>query len=148
MSVTGTAAAFLGAGILTTLSKVTVIRLRGSFLAYLSTVTAALDGFAGAMGIGLVTASAFDAGIGSVPTPITEADWDGWMYHKFFACRGAAAGSLVASPGAIAFRDDVDSKAMRKFDEDMRIYCSVELVEVGDSVINFDFDSRVLVKLG
>ena len=145
--ITGSAAAFLGQALTPTSGKITLIRTRGSFLAFLSTVTADLDGFEGAVAIGVASLAAVTAGIASVPTPVAESGWDGWLWHQFFSCRGATAGSLVAVPGALSFRSEIDSKAMRKLDDDDALFAVVEVTEVGNSVIQVALDTRMLFKL-
>ena len=72
-----------GIGLVTD-AEVTIVRIRGSFMVFLESFTAANDGFTGAIGIGIVNSQAFAAGIVSMPTPITESDWGGWMWHQFF----------------------------------------------------------------
>ena len=107
------------------------------------------------MGIGIATLAAVTAGVASVPTPITEAGWDGWLWHMFFQCRaagiidGSAMGDTDAvNPTAAAVRFEIDSKAMRKFeDTDLAIYAALEVSEVGTSTMVWSFDSRALFKL-
>ena len=144
--VTVSSAAFLGAGIvLTSLSDVTLVRLRGYFEALLESGAAAGDGFFGAIGIGIVETAAFTAGIVSVPTPLTEDDAELWLYHRFFGVHvNSAAG--VNDPGA-HIRFEVDSKAMRKFSDDQTMYAAVEVIEIGTAALDMFFDSRVLLKL-
>ena len=84
--VTATGSAFIGATITPTVGEVTVVRTRGQFVAALTVATGLGDGFTGAVGIGIATLAAVTAGIASVPTPVTEMDWDGWVWHRFFQC--------------------------------------------------------------
>ncbi len=77
----GTTAVQLGAtAFTTTLGTTTLARVHGQLLVYLATATSINDGFTGAIGFGKVQDEAFQAGVGSVPDPITEVDWDGWFY--------------------------------------------------------------------
>ena len=134
----------------------TLVRTRGEFTAYLKTVAAGGDGFHGAFGIGVATGAAFTAGVASLPTPLTEETWDGWLYHRYF---GIFAGGPVAAataqqqldavaPTSGALRIEVDSKAMRKLQVDMTIFAVIEVVELGAaSQMEFSFNSRMLVKL-
>ena len=102
-------------------------------------------GFAGAVGIGLVTDQAFAAGVASVPTPVTESAWDGWIYHRFFDTRAA---STATDTFAGSFeRWEMDSKAMRKWDEDMTLFAVTEVVEAGVCTLRVRADSRLLVML-
>ena len=80
-------------------------------LAFLTAATSIADGFHGAFGVGLVTSAAAAAGVGSIPTPVTEQGWDGWILHQYFHVhRGAAA----FGDNAGVARFILDSKAMRK----------------------------------
>ena len=62
----------------------TVIRIRGELNVYLTSSGALGNGFVGAFGIGKATDAAILSGIASVPTPLTEDSWDGWLYHRYF----------------------------------------------------------------
>ena len=89
----------------------TIVRTRGMFTIALSTYVADLE-IVGAIGMGVVTAEAFLAGVASVPEPYTDADWGGWFMWRSFAHRYEVKGgesSLLAS-----WSIEVDSKAMRK----------------------------------
>ncbi len=80
----------------------TLVRLRGRFHAYLSTASGAQTGFTGAFGIAVVTAAAAAAGAASVPTPITEQDWDGWLYWQsigIFSAIGPLTGAATELAG-------------------------------------------------
>ena len=61
----------------------TLIRIRGRIQALLLTAAAAGDGFTYAFGLALVENTAFTAGATSLPGPISEADWDGWIWHLY-----------------------------------------------------------------
>ena len=76
--------AFLGSGVTPVVSGLTLVRTRGQLFATLAVSSAAGDGYTGVWGIGKVTAAAFAAGLTAIPTPITEADWDGWLYWSTF----------------------------------------------------------------
>jgi len=124
----------------------TVIRVRGSLQAFLTSVTAAGDGYHVAVGIGVFTSEAFAAGIASLPSPISDMDWNGWLYHRFYDLHGAAAGSPEADVST-SIQFEVDSKAMRKVNDGVTIGCLVQGVELGDSVMGVYFQSRLLMKL-
>lgn len=154
-NVSGSGPVIAGVGAAAGLDGLTVVRLRGSMLVYLSSATTAFDGYTGAFGIGKVTSPAFTAGIASVPTPLTEEDWDGWVYHRYFNVR--ASGPIVAAavslqtdgvdPTVAAFRWDIDSKAMRKFDITETMFAAIEVTITGTAVLRWSFNSRMLVKL-
>ena len=154
-TVTSSSIQIIGSGIATVAGKVTIIRIRGEFSMALAAATAGANGFACAFGIGIVTAPAFAIGATAVPGPLDEADWDGWMYHRFFAllANEALTGGIstdLSNVGAqvASIRVEVDSKAMRKLDEEERLAAIIQTTEIGTATANFMFDSRVLAKLG
>ena len=146
-SFTATSAALLGSGV-TFGSSGTVVRQRGALSAFLDSYTNAGDGFHCAVGIGIVSSAAFTAGIASVPTPITEAAWDGWMYHRFFDLHGSEAAGSTAIGGIESVDFEVDTKAMRKVSDEMTVFAALEVVELGTASLGVYFDSRMLLKLG
>ena len=112
----------------------------------LITATGSLDGFRGAFGVGMASLPAFNAGIASVPTPITEESDENWLYHRYFTC--IANISTEADFGlSAAIRVEVDGKAMRKFGQDLVFYAAVDAIEVGAAVMDVSFNSRLLFKL-
>ena len=141
-------------GSLLTLDGLTQVRLRGYFLAYLTSATAANDGYGCAFGIGYVTENAFDAGASAVPSPDGDANWDGWLYHQFFGIRapapiasGAAADTDLVAPVTSAIRFEIDSKAMRKTKAGDVLFGALRAVEVGTAVLRWEVNTRVLDKL-
>jgi len=150
-------AAVLATGTAVVLNEgITMVRTRGELNVFLSIATGQGDGFHGAFGIAVASSPAVTAGVGSVPTPITEENWDGWLYHRYF---GLFAGGPLATATAAdqqsqvnattaALRVEVDSKAMRKLSVDMTIYAAIEVIELGAaSSMEWGFNSRILVKL-
>ena len=137
-----------------TVDSLTLIRTRGFLHMWLETAVAAGDGFYGAFGIAKATSAAVLAGAASVPTPITEEAWDGWLYHQYFGIHAAgpiavatAAQEALQNAGVTAaFRNEVDSKAMRKQDVNEAIYAAVEVVMVGTAAMRWQFNCRLLVK--
>jgi len=154
-ALSGSVIVIMGSGVVLTTNKVTIVRTRGEFVGALTSAVAAQNGFIGAIGVGLVTTAAFSIGITAIPGPIDEAGWDGWLYHRFFSIMaaapidgGAAADGDLIHPTTAALRVEVDSKAMRKFDEDMTLMAAAQVVEIGTATAQLSFNSRVLVKLG
>jgi len=102
-----------------------------------------------AVGMGIVTGEAFAAGVASVPSPIGDLDWDGWMYHQFFDVRSVtntladgvnAVGASVMLP--------IDVKSQRILRSDDRLMAVVEgEVEVGAATVRLDADTRILFLL-
>ena len=130
-------------------------RIRGQFMAHLLTSGAVNNGYHGAFGIAVATSAAVTAGVASLPTPITEEAWDGWLYHHYFqihssgAITAAGAATQIVGPDSIAaaVRVEVDSKVMRKLEIDQTIYCAVEVSEVGTATMEWFFNSRALLLL-
>ena len=148
-NLTSSTAVLWSAGVvLTNEPQVTIVRVRGIITATLETVGAIGDGFFGAHGIGIATTAAFTAGIASLPTPLTEEDWDGWLWHTYFDIRAVTAtiGDGVNAVGAVD-RTIIDSKAMRIWTEDMTLFGVTEVTESGTSNVEVQGQSRVLVKL-
>ena len=133
----------------------TLIRTRGELLIYLKNSSSIGDGFHGAFGIAKATSAAVLAGVASVPTPITEEAWDGWLYHRYFSIIGAdPIATSTASTEALqnlattgAVRIEIDSKAMRKFDVNEAFYGCIEVIEHGAGAMEWLFNCRMLFKL-
>ena len=143
-SFSATGSAILGLGVQTGQAN-TITRTRGYLQALIASAGSVGDGFTGAFGIGLVSLPAFTAGIVSMPTPVTEVDWDGWLWHQFFSVH-----TLNSTPfgDSASYETDVDSKAMRKFTDEIVMFAAVEVTEIGVATLDVFFDSRVLLKMG
>ena len=124
----------------------TLVRTRGRFDFSLSSYTSAGDGYQGAVAIGLASLPAFTAGIGSLPTPISEMGWDGWLWHSIVGIHSALAAGATAVGQIASISLEVDSKAMRKLTDQMVIFAAIEVVELGTASLNVFFDSRMLFK--
>ena len=126
--------------------KATIVRIRGQIEMYLTVASAVGDGFRGAFGLALVTAQAFAAGAGSIPGPVSESQFDGWMWHQFFSLHTQVA--TLGNPDVVHVQIPIDTKAMRKWvADDQLLVGMVEVVEIGTASLTFHVDSRVLVKL-
>ncbi len=109
------------------LDGITVVRIRGEFVAFLNSASGNLSGFHGAFGIGLARSPAFDAGITSLPTPITEEFQDNWLFHSYFSlmARGGITSAGVSLSGGqqdsdqCSIRLPVDSKAKLLRNDDL-----------------------------
>jgi len=118
---TGTPITFIGA---TAGTDFTVLRTRGMFQCFADLSTAASESIQITVGLGVIPDV---AGQTAFPTPIVDADWDGWFLHETIMLSSRVAGT----PSDPEHGDLViDSKAMRK-------------VSGGDSVIA-SFDSATL----
>ena len=126
----------------------TIARIRGSFGLHLTSAATSGDGFGHiAFGIGIVSLAAFNAGVASVPTPLTEMAWEGWMYHETVS--GVI--SLDTTPlelgnaGSSVRNGKIDSKAMRKIGADEIVFGAIEADdEVGASSFKFWAITRML----
>ena len=128
-----------------TLTGSTLVRCRGYLNLFLSSVGSAGDGFHGAFGIGIANENALSAGIASLMAPVTDVDWEGWLYHTFLSVRTNQAAEATLN-SATFFQMHVDSKAMRKLPSNMAMYAAIEVTEIGTVVLQGDFFSRILVK--
>ena len=122
----------------------TLVRTRGLFVARLTAAASVGDGYFGAFGMCLVTSAAAAQGSAAVPTPLTEAGWDGWFVHRYFdvhSTTGAGGSSEIE-------RVEIDSKAMRKANEDETLIMVVELLEDGVATVAFKAATRILSMVG
>ena len=141
-AITGSGPGLVTIGVQPLIEGLTIARIRGYLYVTQAAGTSAGDGFVGAFGLCVVTDAAFTAGVAAVPTPITEAGWDGWMYHTMLAVqfRGTAVGDGPAS----YISREVDVKAMRKNNVDEILIGVFEFTETGTATMELYFDSRVL----
>ncbi len=134
---------------LESLQHQTVVRVRGELAAWVTLATSVGDGFATMhAGIGIVSADAFAAGVGSMPNPRDDEDWPGWLWYH----AGAAIVSLETTEigrGPIAsVRIPIDSKAMRKWRLNEIVFGSVQFgTEVGTAAVDFSMVTRLLAKV-
>jgi len=153
-NISGSSVQLAGTAVQATVDSLTLIRTRGEFMAFLTAASAVGDGFHGAFGIAKVTAAAFTAGVASIPTPITEEAWDGWLYHRYFslfsggilATAAAAEKQLQVNNVTAALRLEVDSKAMRKQDVDEAFVAVIEVAVHGTAAMEWAFNCRLLTK--
>jgi len=143
-TITTSSSVFLGQAVQPTQDGLTLLRTRGLLSAYL-TAGGAGEGFQGAYGIGKATAAAVTAGIASVPTPITEQQWDGWLYWTPISVHQQSA--FQATGHTFQLADQLDSKAMRKIAQEEAFYMAIEVVEIGTASMDVFFDSRMLFAL-
>ena len=137
-------------GQITQSDGLTVVRIRGELSVFLTASNQAHGGIRGAVGIGIANENAFTVGgIGSLQTPVTDVDWDGWIWHSFFTVASITA-TIADGSNAVGcvVRIPIDSKAMRKQPDNMVLYAAYEGRSEFGSVTTFlDLDCRVLVKL-
>jgi len=128
--------------------EATIVRIRGYLELLLITSDAAEGGFQGGFGIALTTAEAVAAGVAAVPGPVTDAEWDGWIVHRFFSIHTVTA-TIADGVNArgVRFGVDIDSKAMRKMNDGQSLFAVLESTEDVNASLRMHFDSRVLVML-
>ena len=139
--------AILGSGVVIEEDGSTIVRIRGSLQAFLSVQDAAGSGYHCALGICLVNDDAFGIGVTAIPDPVDDVSFDGWIYHRFFDVHAVTATEADGSNAvAAAVQFEVDSKAMRKWDDFMTLVAVLQVVENGAATLQVFFDSRMLVK--
>ncbi len=119
----------------------TIVRVRGFLRATLDSADAVTSGFLCAYGLGVVSSAAAAVGVGSIPTPLTDASWDGWLLHRFFSCRFGVA---AISDGSGDVMLELDSKAMRKITEEETLVMVAEFIETGTAQLTIESRVRVL----
>jgi len=140
--------------VVSTADGVTVVRTRGELVVALAALAGAFEGFHGAFGIGVASVAAITAGIGSLPLPIDDETDENWIYHRYFSIvamsainGGVALDEDFTNPVTSALRVEVDSKAMRKLNTGLGLYCAIQVLEIGTASLRWSFNSRMLVKL-
>jgi len=128
--------------------KVTITRIRGFIHLLIKTSDAVGGGFRGALGIGLVSDQAFAAGATSMPGPLTDMEWDGWIWHHFFDIRTVTA-TIADGVNAVGAsqRIEIDSKAMRRQDPNQTMFGMFEVAESANATAELQGDTRILDKL-
>ena len=127
----------------------TIVRTRGELLLVLLSSSAAQTGMQWAAGLAVVSQKAATLGVTAIPGPLTEMDWDGWLWHSQGSLKtsgGMAANTIDGGPNSMV-RVPIDSKAMRKFGDETGFVGMLETVEVGTSTLHAELRTRFLVKL-
>ena len=98
----------------------------------------------GAVGLAIVSDQAVDVGITAIPTPVTDLDSDLWFVHQVLMNDFTFAGAVAyeASAGRVW---EIDSKAMRKVNDDQQIVIVGESSAAGDGFI-LSAMGRLLIK--
>ena len=97
---------------------------------------AADDDVVAGLGLGIVSSDAAVVGGALVPSPLADADWGGWIWHRYVPLLASAIGNDGTDIGVFD-AIEVDSKAMRK------IKVNETLVFIG-AVDNVDMTSVVV----
>ncbi len=141
-------ASFIGLAAAVTQDAITLVRLRGSLFIQLASAAAAGDRLLGAVGIGITSTEGVLAGIGSVPTPITEISAESWLWWDFVFIEAVTDAEAVNTGGVAGYRVPIDTKAMRKMNVGDTLYAVWEGSEVsGTLLVNMALNTRALVLL-
>ena len=136
-------------GFASTLDGLTLVRVRGNVSIGLESATAVNDGF-DQVGIGLaiVNNNAFTVGgVGSVPTPLTDMEWDGWLWYWTGNIMALNTGASVGQ-GLGQRLIEIDGKAMRKWKETDVLMGVVETAGLNGAVsMQTVLNTRILTKL-
>ena len=143
VDVSASSVSILGSGVAPTVDGLTIVRVRGMIEVTSQVLTAIGDGVNFAFGIGVVTAAAFAIGVTAVPTPFTEASWEGWLWHQFVGVHGSPTIRTISNPINI----EIDSKAMRKIGSDEVLMLAMEAGTIGTVTVSVRAVTRVLFKL-
>ena len=131
----------------------TIIRMRGCIHLELACETTATLLQQVAIGIALVDDKAFAAGVGSLPSPRDDEDFDGWMWwwcgHLGYGDRND--GTVTDSTGGFrrpSVEIELDSKAMRKWDENQTLVAIIQNISIdaGGAAVEFAMAGRMLMK--
>jgi len=127
----------------------TIVRIRGELLLHVTARGANVSESTIFMGIKLVTATAFAAGVASIESPGTDigSDWIWWGVRSF--------ATLTAQPAAtdsngemLTTRVPIDSKAMRKVEVNkLLVFVSENSVVTSTQTVTITGSARVLLKL-
>ena len=149
LAASGKAIWTFGVALLAGGDKATIVRTRGFGRVHLRGSAGGItDGFAGAVGLAIVPSTAFAIGVTAIPGPLTEEDWDGWLWHEFFDIRTTTSVTADLGEQVIASKAFViDSKAMRKISGDETVVGMLEATETGVEALAFNARCRMLVKL-
>ncbi len=146
--ITGSGVVIVNATALAAQDGLTILRVRGNLTVRVVPGASLGDGYTWAFGIGIATSAALTAGVASIPTPITEQAWDGWMFWatgSLKAMSGTVATALAA--GNLFERVLIDTKAMRKIAVDEGLFGAIETTEIGTSTLDWHVDTRILSAL-
>ena len=121
----------------------TIVRTRGLVLVT-SDQAGATEHQMGAFGFGLAQDQAVASGIGSLPTPVTEAGSSNWfLWQPLLSTVSQASAAAFANIGNVY---EFDSKAQRKVPVGEDVYVAVENESATDGFL-VSFVARMLVKI-
>ena len=93
-----------------------------------------------------VSEKAFGVGATAIPGPLTEIEWEGWLFHQQGVLKSPT--GTIADMGSARVQNFViDAKAMRKTGTQSVCVAVIEVAEVGTATMHAEFRSRQLFKL-
>jgi len=136
----------VGSGLQPTTAEITLLRLRGG--GYVGALDAAsLGAGVAAIGVGIVSLEAFNIGATAIPSPLKQAEWDGWLWHMFVPLRlDLSSVDVNQDLGQTFHRFEIDGKAMRKFSPNMVLFVGAEFDGATGVSARVHFMTRALVQ--
>ena len=127
-------------------SPLTLVRIRGNLTFWLEVVGSIGDGFTRVYaGIGVANSEAFTAGSASLPGPLSDPEWGGWMWYEALGPIIGLSVTEADNTGPLSqVRVPIDTKAMRKLEANQTIFGMVQTAtEVGVATLNFQMSTRM-----
>ena len=78
---------------------------------------------------------------------MSDLEWEGWLWHQFFDIRAVTATIADGVNAAAASQYfEIDSKAMRKFEDGVQLFGITEATEDVNATMEVQADTRMLIK--
>jgi len=141
---TGTPVSFIGTA---TVDDFTILRTRGSWIAADPVGMVENEVIMIAVGLGVIPNV---VGQTEFPTPIVDADWDGWFLHETIMLRASPASTNQNGLAEGYVGNLIDSKAMRKVHGGDSVLASFDTFNISGTAVTglvAAFWSRFLLKL-
>ena len=121
----------------------TITRIRGR-VGLFAKGNAAVEGIIG-MGLLVATTKAFVVGTTALPCPLTDASDEDWLWHTYVPMIETAGAAPAEDTNLMGSqRVEIDSKAMRKFEDSQSL---IFVIESSAIAISFTWGMRALIKL-
>jgi hypothetical protein len=125
----------------------TVRRLRGAILASVDYDVALVQVVQIGMGVGTAPPEAV-AVAGALPCPLSDAYWDGWLWHSFYPFSNYPGRVTLTEPNEV----EIDSRGQRRLDDNVLFFSVETLVVAADagylpSSLNVNWNFRWLLSL-
>jgi len=134
----------VGAGVQPTVTKLTILRLRGEILVAVNSLGSATDNVSLFLGMGIFSTDAFSVGQTALPGPTTDIFFP-WLWWNVVHISPQV--STLGLDGVTSIRIPVDAKAMRKFGTDQVVGLVAEYASQSGAVgCDIQSDARMLVQ--